>query len=228
MTAIAEVPRGNNGREKSRAAAPAAPTRTFEQIRVDQVDVGDNVRIQPGELDELAASIAELGVLQCRPAREDVTTIAVHYQHPGKEVHSDCPGCNPSSFPIESTADAETVAKALLAQGGEELYLTTFPPPDPPTHDERLLVFERLNQAQALIRQAEDELASTDHRGVGTYLHDLAAQVYDVGLRLNAGEPIIGICRECGCTGDFACDVGCAWADDSQTLCDSHASVPLA
>jgi ParB family chromosome partitioning protein len=59
MTALASIPR-----EKSAAAAePEPPAPSFEQIRVDQVDVGENIRIQPGELDDMAASILEHGVL---------------------------------------------------------------------------------------------------------------------------------------------------------------------
>lgn len=30
---------------------------------------------------------------------------------------------------------------------------------------------------------------------------------------------LAGVCRECGCTEDFACPQGCAWADDTKTLC---------
>lgn len=32
-----------------------------------------------------------------------------------------------------------------------------------------------------------------------------------------------GICRECGCTDDDACDGGCAWVDHDHTLCSSCA-----
>jgi ParB family chromosome partitioning protein len=57
------VPRG----KKANGAAPietAAPARSLEQLRIDQVDIGANVRVKPGELDELAASIKAHGVLQ--------------------------------------------------------------------------------------------------------------------------------------------------------------------
>lgn len=32
-------------------------------------------------------------------------------------------------------------------------------------------------------------------------------------------DPVRGQCRECGCTDTRACEGGCAWADDSHTLC---------
>lgn len=59
--AVATVPRG---KARKQELDPPAVGRHLEHIRVDQVDVGENARIQPGELDELAASIKELGVLQ--------------------------------------------------------------------------------------------------------------------------------------------------------------------
>ena len=31
--------------------------------------------------------------------------------------------------------------------------------------------------------------------------------------------PSIPTCRSCGCTEDFACEDGCAWANSDQTLC---------
>ena len=49
MTAIASVPRG---------------TTTLAHLPVDLIDVATNVRIDPGELDEMTASIREHGVLQ--------------------------------------------------------------------------------------------------------------------------------------------------------------------
>lgn len=67
MPTPAQFPRGKAARTKisdvKNVPLPAAGQQ-LEQIRVDLIDVGENVRIQPGELDELAASIAELGVLQ--------------------------------------------------------------------------------------------------------------------------------------------------------------------
>lgn len=55
----------SRGKPKPNGHAPApAPATAYELLLVDQVDVGDNVRIQPGELDELVASIEEHGVLQ--------------------------------------------------------------------------------------------------------------------------------------------------------------------
>jgi hypothetical protein len=32
-----------------------------------------------------------------------------------------------------------------------------------------------------------------------------------------------GVCRKCGCTESRACDDGCAWADDTKTICTSCA-----
>ncbi len=32
-----------------------------------------------------------------------------------------------------------------------------------------------------------------------------------------------GTCSKCGCTDDNACEGGCAWADDEQTLCTACA-----
>lgn len=62
MTAPAvEVPRGKPS--VGGAAAPAT-TPALEQLAVDKIDVGENVRIQPGELEDLVASIKEHGVLQ--------------------------------------------------------------------------------------------------------------------------------------------------------------------
>lgn len=34
-------------------------------------------------------------------------------------------------------------------------------------------------------------------------------------------DPQPGTCRICGCTEDHACETPCAWADDTQTLCDN-------
>ena len=38
------------------------------------------------------------------------------------------------------------------------------------------------------------------------------------GARLGPRE---GVCVECGCTDEFACEEGCAWANIDQTLCTS-------
>jgi hypothetical protein len=32
-------------------------------------------------------------------------------------------------------------------------------------------------------------------------------------------RPRRGVCRKCGCTDARACEGGCAWADETQTLC---------
>ena len=51
----------------SAVATADIPRGTFPQLEdvpLDLVDVGDNIRVDPGELDELTASIEELGVLQ--------------------------------------------------------------------------------------------------------------------------------------------------------------------
>lgn len=34
-------------------------------------------------------------------------------------------------------------------------------------------------------------------------------------------EPIAGICIGCGCMDDAACDGGCWWADDTETICSN-------
>jgi ParB family chromosome partitioning protein len=55
-------------RETEQAAPAPSDGRSgravLDEIRLDLIDVGDNVRVDPGELDEMAASIRELGVLQ--------------------------------------------------------------------------------------------------------------------------------------------------------------------
>jgi ParB family chromosome partitioning protein len=52
--ATAPIPRGTN--------APP-PVTTLDDVLLELIDIGDNVRVDAGELEELAASIAELGVL---------------------------------------------------------------------------------------------------------------------------------------------------------------------
>lgn len=53
MSALASVPRET-----------PSPVATFDEILVELIDVEDNVRVDVGELDELKASIHELGVIQ--------------------------------------------------------------------------------------------------------------------------------------------------------------------
>jgi hypothetical protein len=36
-------------------------------------------------------------------------------------------------------------------------------------------------------------------------------------------EPCPGVCMVCGCTEDRACDGGCSWVDEAQTLCSACA-----
>lgn len=57
MTATA-IPRG-----KTAPARPPRPVVSLDDILLELIDIGDNVRDDVGDLDELAASIAELGVL---------------------------------------------------------------------------------------------------------------------------------------------------------------------
>ena len=59
-----DVPRGKT-RANGKAAAPPEPTmRTVVPIPLDVIDIGPNVRVNVEGIDELAASIAEHGVLQ--------------------------------------------------------------------------------------------------------------------------------------------------------------------
>lgn len=32
-------------------------------------------------------------------------------------------------------------------------------------------------------------------------------------------RPRAGKCRRCGCTDDYACELGCAWVDSEHTRC---------
>lgn len=41
--------------------------------------------------------------------------------------------------------------------------------------------------------------------------------------RLESRIGFPGICRECGCTEEFACDGGCAWVNRRRTLCSACA-----
>jgi hypothetical protein len=36
-----------------------------------------------------------------------------------------------------------------------------------------------------------------------------------------SAEPVRGVCRFCACTEAEACDGGCSWADDAQTICST-------
>jgi ParB family chromosome partitioning protein len=62
--ALEIVPRETTNGHVPALEPPAPAGAMLMHVRVDMVDVGENVRIQPGELDELTASIAEHGVLQ--------------------------------------------------------------------------------------------------------------------------------------------------------------------
>jgi ParB family chromosome partitioning protein len=59
-----DLPRGKSNGRAPIVEPPAAAAAVLELIPVDLVDVGENVRIQPGELDELVESIKAHGVLQ--------------------------------------------------------------------------------------------------------------------------------------------------------------------
>lgn len=39
--------------------------------------------------------------------------------------------------------------------------------------------------------------------------------------KANYAEDVPGVCRECGCTEEDACDEGCVWVDASKTLCSN-------
>ncbi len=39
--------------------------------------------------------------------------------------------------------------------------------------------------------------------------------------RKKAKKPTPGVCRECGCTEEHACEGGCSWADDTKTICSA-------
>lgn len=58
MSAVAAAP------VPRETAAPPAVAMAIAEIPCDLIDVGTNVRVDPGELEELAASVRELGVLQ--------------------------------------------------------------------------------------------------------------------------------------------------------------------
>lgn len=40
--------------------------------------------------------------------------------------------------------------------------------------------------------------------------------------------PTRGVCRVCGCTEARACDGGCSWLDDDQTVCTTATCVAAA
>lgn len=66
MTAevVATVPRGTKPKANGAAKAPEPTMRTVVPIPLDVIDIGPNVRVNVEGIDELAASIAEHGVLQ--------------------------------------------------------------------------------------------------------------------------------------------------------------------
>lgn len=64
MASVATLPRGTKNGHKPVAEAELAPTQLIIGIPVDLIDVGPNVREDPGDLDDLAANIQQLGVLQ--------------------------------------------------------------------------------------------------------------------------------------------------------------------
>ena len=81
---------------------------------------------------------------------------------------------------------------------------------------------ERLQMAQGLLSQVDDDLRHTDVEGIGSFLQGMANEVHAIGYALLNRQPIEGICRLCGCTTEAACEDGCSWVDDLQTLCSSH------
>jgi hypothetical protein len=44
----------------------------------------------------------------------------------------------------------------------------------------------------------------------------IAASLYGRVLRATRRE---GVCRVCGCTDEYGCDVGCGWVNSTHTLC---------
>jgi len=50
-------------------------------------------------------------------------------------------------------------------------------------------------------------------------LDELAARIAEHDHSETAEMPAAGTCRVCGCTDEYGCDDGCAWADAEHTLC---------
>lgn len=88
---------------------------------------------------------------------------------------------------------------------------------------ERAIQQERLNQAQALIRQVAEEI-SRANPGVARFLEAEAKDLWGIGLEIGDGVPVMGICRVCGCTELNACEGGCSWTDDDQSVCSACAA----
>ena len=62
-------------------------------------------------------------------------------------------------------------------------------------------------------------------RGLG---HDLCRQCFEAALDRSRARKfharvrragVYGVCRKCGCTDERACPQGCAWTDETHTLC---------
>ena len=48
---------------------------------------------------------------------------------------------------------------------------------------------------------------------------DAGASTAELERELLEVEPPSGVCGQCGCTDNAACEGGCSWADPSHTLC---------
>lgn len=90
------------------------------------------------------------------------------------------------------------------------------PPTDPPIHARRGSRAAKAEQARLLAaRTVEDQAAALERArrdGERERRSLEAGEVRDYG-------PQPGRCRVCGCTDDAACSGGCAWADETRTLC---------
>lgn len=78
------------------------------------------------------------------------------------------------------------------------------------------LKVEAAEKARAAAAESVRSLSSTsDEEGKTDHAPEVATPVAEQGK-----------CRVCGCTEDHACEGGCSWADEAQTLCTSCKAKP--